>query len=241
MGQRIVAVMSGKGGVGKSSIAALAAQIVSEQHRTLILDFDICGPSMTTAFNVAGSLVKTQQRFAPLRVSQTLDVLSFGSILGPEDAVIWRGPKKQVFLNLFFNSAGGYDCVVIDTPPGISEEHSFLSDKDVQAIVVTTPQNVALNDTQRCIEFCQASGMDVLGVIENMSWTRCECCEERLYPFGNKGGAHLASEYGLRFLGQLPIEPMLSSIMDRGELPLRYAETKTYSALMGILKDCGVT
>ncbi|KAI5169931.1 hypothetical protein PAEPH01_1109 [Pancytospora epiphaga] len=237
MSQRIIAVASGKGGVGKSSVAALIAQIISESQKTLVLDFDICGPSMTTALNATGALVKSAKGFVPIPVSPNLSVLSFGSILRPDDAVIWRGPKKQLFLDLFFNSSEGFDFVIVDTPPGISEEHSFLSNKDVEVIIVSTPQNMALNDTQRCIEFCQKNNMKILGLVENMSWAHCQCCNQNFYPFGNNGGRLLADEYGIQVLAQLPMETNWTETMDKGSLPTHYKSLDSCRLLRDALKS----
>lgn len=223
--------MSGKGGVGKSSISVLVAQALAAKHRVLVLDFDICGPSITTAFGIQGRLVKTANGFTPLLGPNNIDVLSFGSVLKPEDAVIWRGPKKQGFLKMFYESIGGYDYVVIDTPPGISEEHGFLCGKEINALIVTTPQNVALSDTQRCIEFCTENGIYIWGVVENMAWLECECCQEIQRPFGSKGGQLLAEEYSLRYWGQLPIEPELSRSCDNGTFNQIYNELFSYNFL----------
>ncbi|KAI4290754.1 hypothetical protein PAPHI01_0028 [Pancytospora philotis] len=236
----VLAVMSGKGGVGKSSIAALVAETLAAQHRVLVLDFDICGPSIATALGTRGALVKTENGFSPVRVADNLDVLSFGLVLKPEDAVIWRGPKKQVFLELFYNSIDGYDYVVIDTPPGISEEHAFLLNKGIRALVVTTPQNVALSDTQRCIEFCLESGLAIAGLIENMACVRCERCSELQHPFGNKGGENLAKEYELPFWGQLEIEPAWSKSMDAGALTQNHAQLKAHGFLDAKLRQSGI-
>lgn len=233
----IVAVMSGKGGVGKTSVAAMIAYILSERYKTIVLDFDICGPSIARALNVKGSLIKTSIGFKPLPVKTRLDVLSFGSILQPADAVIWRGAKKLVFLNLFYNSAVGYDYVVIDTPPGVSEEHEFLIGKDVRVITVTTPQNISLNDTQRCIEFCKANNIEILGLVENMSWARCQCCGGTYHPFGSKGGKQLADEYSIKFLGELEIETQWSEAVDQGTFIEKYENLKSYKALKTILSD----
>ncbi|ELA42848.1 uncharacterized protein VICG_00163 [Vittaforma corneae ATCC 50505] len=232
---KIIAVMSGKGGVGKSSVSIAIAAIVSEKYSTVLLDFDICGPSTTTALNATGSLIKVENGFKPVSCSSTLDVLSFGSILNPSDAVIWRGPKKLMFLNLFFNSIQSYDYVIIDTPPGISEEHDFLADKGVSVIIVTTPQNISLNDTQRCIEFCLSRNISILGVIENMSSFRCECCGEIVHPFGSKGGKQLSDEYGLKFLCELPIEARFSGLIDAGRFKEGYKTLETCEIIRKIL------
>jgi ATP-binding protein involved in chromosome partitioning len=233
----VIAVMSGKGGVGKTSVAAMIAQILSEAHRTIVLDFDICGPSVARALGVEGSLIKTDTGFRPLSVRTHLDVLSFGSALQPTDAVIWRGAKKLVLLSLFYNSAVGYDYVVIDTPPGVSEEHEFLVDKGVRVVTVTTPQNISLSDTQRCIEFCRANSVEILGLVENMSWTRCQCCDETYHPFGSKGGRQLADEYSIRFLGELELETQWSEAVDQGASTENYKKLRSYNALKMMLSD----
>lgn len=232
---KIIAVMSGKGGVGKTSIAAMVARILSEKHKTILLDFDICGPSMTATFGIRGKLLKTSDGFKPVNIAENLDILSFGLALNPDDAVIWRGPKKLVFLNLFYKSVDEYEYVVIDTPPGISEEHSFLVDKEVTSLIVTTPQNISLNDAQRCIEYCQNKKIDILGVLENMSSVRCECCQEVSHPFGAMGGSQLAAEYEIPFLGTLPIEPLLAEIMDSGTFSIDYIKLDSSALLREIL------
>lgn len=233
--KKVLAVMSGKGGVGKSSTAVLIAQILSEKYKVVLLDFDICGPSVTAALNVKGSLVKTESGFEPVKVTETLSVVSFGSILSQDDAVIWRGPKKLAFLDLFFNSAVECDYIVIDTPPGISEEHEFLSKKDVDALIVTTPQNISLSDAQRCIEFCIDRNVDILGVLENMAGLKCGCCDEVFYPLGSKGGWQLADEYNISFLGSVCVDPELSMSMDDGSFRYKYKSLKTTDVIRNIL------
>lgn len=237
---RVIAVMSGKGGVGKSSVAASLACILSEKARTIILDFDICGPSIATILNATGGLIKVENGFKPIKSRENLDVLSFGSILGPNDAVIWRGPKKLMFLELFFNSSQDYEYVVIDTPPGISEEHNFLAGKNVDSLVVTTPQNISLNDAQRCIEFCESQNINILGLIENMSCFRCECCNEVFYPFGSKGGRQLSEEYGIKFLSELPLEPRLSQLSDQGLLKDEYQTLESCKKIRKFLYELDI-
>lgn len=239
--QRRIAVLSGKGGVGKSSVAAMIAKVFSERGSTLILDFDICGPSITTAFGIRNSaLLKTASGFQPVSVSASLALLSFGSVLKPDDAVIWRGPRKRMFLDLFFNSSSEYENVIIDTPPGISEEHSFLVDKEVEAILVTTAQNVALGDTLRSIEFCLEHRIEILGIIENMSWFECGGCAMKHFPFGRGGASALAREYSIPYLGSLRIEPELTEYLDTGRFNSEYASLKTYHDMAEILTKSGI-
>lgn len=237
---RTIAVMSGKGGVGKTSVSLMISKILSQHGRTILLDFDICGPSVTTGLNLSGSLIKTASGFLPLQASKNLDVLSFGSILKDSDAVIWRGPKKLVFLDLFYRSADNYDFIVIDTPPGISEEHDYLSDKNVEVVIVTTPQNIALNDAQRGIEFCQSKNIKILGLIENMSLMKCNCCDEIYYPFGSKGGIQLANEYSVKFLGSLEIEFDWSESIDSGAFNSEFDKLKAYQSIKKFLENLSI-
>lgn len=232
---KIIAVMSGKGGVGKSSVSVAIASIISEKYKTLILDFDICGPSITSILKISGSLIKTTNGFKPIKCSERLDVLSFGSILNPDDVVIWRGPKKLIFLELFFNSINEYEYVIIDMPPGISEEHEFVSSKDLSVIFVTTPQNISLNDTQRCIEYCISKNMNMIGLIENMASFKCECCNEIFYPFGSKGGQQLADEYDLNLLCKLPIEMNFSKLIDSDKFNDSFNLMDSYQIMKSML------
>lgn len=234
---RFVCVMSGKGGVGKTSVAVMLAQILSEEHKTVIIDFDICGPSVCRALGVNGPLIKSETGFNPVHVKDNLYAISFGSILKPDDAVIWRGAKKLIFLELFYNSAVNFDFVVIDTPPGISEEHEFLINKGIEMLAVTTPQNIALNDTQRCIEFCKINKIEILGLIENMSYLICEKCDQIHHPFGHNSGKQLADEYSLDFLGSMEIEPEWADMLDSGTFKNDYKKLKAYPKIKNILTN----
>lgn len=224
MNRKLIAVMSGKGGVGKSSLAVLTATAMSAKYKTILLDFDICGPSISGVLGVDGSLVRSSNGFVPVKAADNLYFISFGLCLKPEDAVIWRGPKKQVILSLFYESSHEFECVVVDTPPGVSEEHEFLTHHPFQVLFVTTPQNVALNDLQNSIEFVQKHSMNIIGIIENMAGMACACCGERFYPFGRKGAELLAQEYSLPYLGSLEIDNSLTKMMDSGI----FLENKNY-------------
>jgi len=228
---KTIAIVSGKGGVGKSTVTALVSAIASEHKKTVLLDFDICGPSMTNAFGVEGKLVKSGAGFAPLCAGPNLGILSFGSVLAENDVVIWRGPKKRMFLDLFYKSAEDAECVIIDTPPGVADEHNFLVGKNVDVIVVTTPQNVALSDAQRCIEFCRENSIRILGIVENMSWVSCDSCAKVHYPFGKNGGKLLAEEYGLELIAQLKINPELGIMIDKGTFRDSCQELDEYKIL----------
>ncbi|KAL6121504.1 hypothetical protein NUSPORA_01555 [Nucleospora cyclopteri] len=211
--QKIYAVMSGKGGVGKSTISCFLASILCKHGKTLIIDFDICGPSIADCIQIKGKVKNVKGGFLPIKYNDNLDVLSFGSILNQDDVVIWRGPKKLVFLEKLLAAAFLrndqnellYDYVVIDTPPGISDEHRFLIDRKLEVFIVTTSQNIALNDTQNSIEFCMDNKIEIKGVFQNMSFITCECCNEKTHIYGKNGGKLLSEEYEIPFLGELEL------------------------------------
>lgn len=223
-----IAVMSGKGGVGKSSISLLLSSILSETKKVLLLDFDICGPSCLMPLNLSGTIKKAEKGLVPLQATKNLYVISMASMIQKEDAVIWRGPKKLSLLKMFYESIDGFDYVIIDTPPGISEEHDFLIDKDVNALIVTTSQNVALNDTALGINFCLDNKIKIVGIVENMSGLKCKCCGKINNVFAKKGGEFLAMEYNLSVFCTLPLETFFCKILDTGEFLKNYQETETY-------------
>ncbi|EEQ82546.1 hypothetical protein NCER_100723 [Vairimorpha ceranae BRL01] len=226
-----IAVMSGKGGVGKSSISILLSTILSEKHKCLLLDFDLCGPSCFSSLNGKGEVKKAKKGLTPIQITNNLYVLSMGSMIKPDDAVIWRGPKKLSLLNLFYDSIDDFDFVIIDTPPGVSEEHGFLIDKNIYSLIVTTSQNVALSDTVKAIDFCKINNIKILGIIENLSGYKCNCCGHITNIFASKGGQQLSQHYLINFIEKLPIEPLFGELLDTKEFILKYQELKTYKIL----------
>lgn len=233
-----IAVMSGKGGVGKSSISILLSTILSEKSKCLLLDFDICGPSCVNSLNGQGEIKKTEKGLRPIKITNNLFVLSMASMIKPEDAVIWRGPKKLSLLNLFWDSIEGYDYVIIDTPPGISEEYEFFIDKEIKVVIVTTSQNISLSDTVKGIEFCRNNSIEIYGIIENMSGYKCECCKQNTNIFASKGGEHVSIEHDIKFIASLPIEPVFGKFLDTGIFIDNYKSLKSYKILKeSILKD----
>lgn len=124
-----------------------------------------------------------------------------------------------------------YDAILIDTPPGISEEHGFLvGKKNVHSLIVTTGQNLALNCCQSTIEFCLYHNLNIIGVIQNMSYYVCECCHEKIYLYGKNGGKLLAEEYGIEYLGEIPMESQMLNAIEQGQFP-------SYCEATGIFND----
>jgi len=219
-----IIVLSGKGGVGKSSVAVnLAVWLSMQGKRTGLLDIDIHGPSVPKLLGLAGkTAVGTADKILPLHYGDNLKVMSIGFLLGDErQAVIWRGPMKHNVIRQFVNNVewGDLDYLIVDCPPGTGDEPlsavQTLTEVD-GAVVVTTPQDVAVADVRRCIEFCNQVNLKVLGVIENMSGFVCPHCGGKTNIFSNNGGREVADEFGAAFLGSVPIDAEMARLADDG-------------------------
>jgi Mrp family chromosome partitioning ATPase/predicted Fe-Mo cluster-binding NifX family protein len=234
-------VLSGKGGVGKSSIAVNLAVWLSTQGKQVgLLDADIHGPSVPKLLAVGDrKLTADGERIQPIECSETLKGMSVGFLL-PDDneAVIWRGPMKHNLIQQFVQNVewGPLDCLVVDCPPGTGDEPlsvvQVLGDAD-GAIVVTTPQELAAIDVRKCLTFCRQIGLPVLGIIENMSGFVCPHCNKRSDIFAGHSGEQLAAEFNVPFLGCIPIDPSLGAAGDRGKPFVTFdPESPTAQALM---------
>jgi Mrp family chromosome partitioning ATPase len=225
--KNIVLVLSGKGGVGKSTVASgLACALAASGRRVGLLDIDICGPSVPRLFGVESrKVVQGDDGWLPVHASAQLSLMSIGFMLDSTDsAVVMRGPKKTSLIRSFLGSTqwGELDFLVIDTPPGTSDEHmsavEFLAGCNVAgAVLVTTPQMVSVADVQKEISFCKKTGLRVLGVVENMSGYACPHCEGCTDIFLKDGGEKLAEANGVPFLGRIPIDPRIAIAMDSGK------------------------
>ncbi len=276
-----ILIMSGKGGVGKSTFTAQLGWAFSsrfsghydviedaegteeedavkqagesedyttteeEEKQVAIMDIDICGPSIPTILGLAGqSIHSTSQGWSPVYVSDNLCAMSIGFLLpSASSAVIWRGPKKNGLIKQFLKDVDWtaglededenpnlsstkdhlIDYMLVDTPPGTSDEHlsivSFLKESGITgAILLTTPQEVSLQDVRKEISFCRKMNVPILGIVENMAGFVCPSCtgySEIFYP--STGGAKaLCDELGLRFLGSIPLDPRIGKSCDLG-------------------------
>lgn len=222
--KRRLVVVSGKGGVGKSTAAAnLAVALASRGHRVGLLDVDIHGPSIPKILGCeTASLVFDGQSILPLEVRDGLTLMSIGFLVGDRnDAVIWRGPMKYKVIQQFLSDVawGELDYLVVDCPPGTGDEPlsvAQLAGRPAAAVVVTTPQEVAVADVRRCITFCRKAELPVAGVLENMSGYVCPQCGFRADLFGTSGGKRLAQEMDVSFLGEIPIDPRIVTCGDMG-------------------------
>ena len=219
-----ILIVSGKGGVGKSAVAVnLAVSLALAGKRVGLLDIDIHGPSVPRLLGLEGrAVVGTGEVFLPVQYSENLKVMSIGFMLEhKETAVIWRGPMKFATIKQFLKDVdwGELDYLIIDSPPGTGDEPlsiaQLLPEAD-GAVVVTTPQQLAVADVRRCIGFCRRLQLPVLGVIENMSGLICPECGTTIDLFGAGGGKRMAREMNVPFLGTIPIDPKIAEASDGG-------------------------
>ena len=222
---RKILVMSGKGGVGKSTVAALLALFLSARGKKVgLLDVDLHGPSIPILMNVHGGLNMTGTgAVEPYRFSDNLGIVSMGMLLGDRDtAVIWRGPLKIGAIRQFISDIewADLDYLVVDSPPGTGDEPLTVAQTipDAEAVIVTTPQEVSLSDVRKSINFCRQVNMKIIGVVENMSDFPCPHCGEKISLFGAGGGAKMASQMGVPLLGEIPMDPTIVPLSDRGGL-----------------------
>lgn len=234
-----VVVLSGKGGVGKSTVAANIALALSLKGQKVgLMDVDIHGPSIPKMLGLEKEKLKgSETGLAPIVYTDNLRVISVGFILRTEnDAVIWRAPLKHKLIREFLTDVkwGELDYLVVDSPPGTGDEPlsvaQMLEDAD-GAIVVTTPQDVALTDVRKAITFCRQVKLPILGVVENMSGFVCPHCSKTIDIFKSGGGERMASEVGVPFLGRIPIDPKIVETGDSGHPYLQgYSDTETARA-----------
>ena len=193
------------------------------------MDVDICGPSIPMILGIASEQVHASAAgWSPIYVTDTLSAISAGSLLpDASSAIMWRGPKKNGLIAQFLKDVdwGALDFLLVDTPPGTSDEHlsivSYLKESGIDgAVVITTPQEVALQDVRREIDFCRKVGIRVLGLVENMSGFVCPNCktESQIFKPSTGGGRRLAQDMNVEFLGAVPLDPRIGKSADYGEM-----------------------
>jgi Mrp family chromosome partitioning ATPase len=218
-------VLSGKGGVGKSTVAAnLATALAREGKRVGLLDVDIHGPSIPKLMGLEGEQVLGDgASLLPVPAAQGVKVISIAFFLPREDsAVIWRGPRKYGLIRQFLLNVewGALDFLVIDAPPGTGDEPLAVAElvrPGVSAVLVTTPQDLALADVRRSLKFCREVYLPVMGIVENMSGLKCPACGHLIELFKSGGGESLAKAAGVPFLGRIPIDPEIVLRGDSGD------------------------
>uniref|UniRef100_A0A182K6V4 Cytosolic Fe-S cluster assembly factor NUBP2 homolog n=1 Tax=Anopheles christyi TaxID=43041 RepID=A0A182K6V4_9DIPT len=227
--KHIILVLSGKGGVGKSTVSTqLALALAEEDHKVGLLDIDLCGPSVPYLLGLEDQDVhQCDEGWVPVYTTaeKKLAVMSIGFLLkNRSDAVIWRGPKKTAMIKQFLEDVNWdeLDYLIIDTPPGTSDEHITVMEclKTVNtegAIIVTTPQEMALEDVRKEVTFCKKTGIHILGIVENMSGFVCPNCSECTNIFSSGGGHSLAELAKVPHLGTLPIDPRVGELAGTGK------------------------
>jgi ATP-binding protein involved in chromosome partitioning len=219
-----VLVLSGKGGVGKSTVAVnIAAALVCAGKQVGLLDVDLHGPSVPTMLRLSTEGIQSDDgALVPMEIGG-LKVMSLGLLLRDQrEAVIWRGPLKAGVIRQFLADVawGDLDYLVIDAPPGTGDEPLSvcqLVGSSARAVIVTTPQEVALVSVRKSVRFCGQLGISVLGVVENMSGFVCPDCGHRFDVFGAGGGERMAADMGVPFLGRIPLDPAVSRAGDEGQ------------------------
>ncbi len=221
-----ILVMSGKGGVGKSTVSVnLALGLAKRGHKVGLMDVDLHGPDVIRMLNMKGSMEPPATPDAlvpPLQYNDNLKVVSLEYMMKDRDeAIIWRGPLKIQAIRQFVADMdwGELDYLIIDAPPGTGDEPLSVAQTipNVTAVVVTTPQKVALADVRKSISFCKTVGMEITGVVENMSGFVCPHCNQTVDIFKTGGGEELARDFDLPFLGRVPMDPKVVIAGDDGE------------------------
>jgi ATP-binding protein involved in chromosome partitioning len=211
--RHVVIVLSGKGGVGKSTVAAnLATGLARMNYSVGLMDTDVHGPSVPAMMGVLGARPgATDNGVKPVETRWNVKTMSISYFLSEKDtAVIWRGPMKAKLIRQFLRDIewGALDFLIVDSPPGTGDEPLSvvqLIPNAEGAILVTTPQEVALDAVRRSVSFCRAVSLPVLGIVENMSGYLCPHCGKRSEPFSTGGGRKLADDAGVPFLGEIPL------------------------------------
>jgi Mrp family chromosome partitioning ATPase len=222
--KRKVLVMSGKGGVGKSTVAAYLAVMLSRKGwKVGLVDVDLHGPSIPRLLGIQGGFQITKGTVHALSFSENLKVSSLEMALANRDtAVIWRGTLKMAAVKQYLCDLewGDLDFLVIDSPPGTGDEPLTVAQMipDAEALIVTTPQEISLADVRKSINFCHKVHIKILGVVENMSGFFCPHCREKIRIFGEGGGQKMAAGMGVPMLGEIPIDQKMVDSGDTGQL-----------------------
>ena len=223
--KNVVAVASGKGGVGKSTTASnLALALAAEGARVGLLDADIYGPSVPTMMGVHGRPQSLDNKSMEPLESHGVRLMSIGFLVGEDQAMVWRGPMaSQALDQLLYQTNWGrpddeLDYLVVDMPPGTGDIQLSLSQRVpvTGAVMVTTPQDIALIDVKKGIDMFQKVGVPILGVVENMAMHVCSQCGHSEHIFGHEGGKRLAEQQGMRYLGGLPLAMHIREQADSG-------------------------
>jgi ATP-binding protein involved in chromosome partitioning len=233
-----IMIMSGKGGVGKSTVSAnLAALLAKKGKKIGLLDGDIHGPTIPKMFGIEDQRPTVGEKgIIPVIVSENLKVMSIGLLLdNPDSPVIWRGPAKMAAIKQFLEEVdwGILDYLLIDLPPGTGDEPLSivqLIGKIDGSVVVTTPQDVALTSVRKSLKFAENLNVPIIGLIENMSGVICPHCKKEIEVFGRGSIEKAAEDFNIPILASLPIEPAISASGDAGKVYVDDMDSKWSTA-----------
>lgn len=243
IGKKIL-IMSGKGGVGKTTVTVNLANALAEAgFKVGVLDTDIHGPNIAKMFGREGELLNqdvSTGEILPVITDNGIKLISLSFALqDPTQAVVFRGPLKLSVIKQFLADVqwGTLDYLLIDSPPGTGDEQLAVCQNIpalTGAIIVTTPQSVAILDAQKSVSFAREVKLDIIGVIENMSYLVCPHCNEKIHIFGKDGGKKLCTDMGITLLGSIPMEPALEETEDNGENWIKKGESVSGTAFREI-------
>jgi ATP-binding protein involved in chromosome partitioning len=244
--KHVILVLSGKGGVGKSTVSTnLASALAAHGRQVGLLDLDIHGPNIPKMLGIEDQRpVVLEKTMEPVHVTGKLAVMSMAFLLPDTSSpVIWRGPMKMVVIQQFLSEVnwGSLDYLIVDLPPGTGDEALSIIQlaPNVQgAVIVTTPQDVAVLDAVKAVKFIEKLELPVIGIIENMSGMICPHCGEPIDLFGRGGGRKAAEDLDVPFLGSIPLDPAMVKAGDDGRpYVLRHADTPTWKAVDTVMEN----
>jgi Mrp family chromosome partitioning ATPase len=240
-----ILVLSNKGGVGKSSVAInLACALSGKTFKVGILDVDLHGPSVAKMLGFEGKRLQgNSEGIIPMSVSSNLVAVSMASLIENSDSpLIWRGPLKAIAIKQFLGEVewGNLDYLIVDSPPGTGDEPLSICQLIPElegGVIVTTPQEVALLDSRKCVNFLRKLKIPILGIIENMSGLKCPHCGKNIDLFKSGGGEKAAKEFNLPFLGKIPIDINMVNSTDEGKPYIfQYKDSETTQAFNKVVE-----
>ena len=239
--KNLVAIGSGKGGVGKTTVSVnLAITLAKLGHKVGLLDADVYGPNVPLMMGINRTPASRGERIVPLS-NYGVTLMSMGFLNPGDGALVWRGPRLHGVMQQFLFGVewDELDYLLIDLPPGTGDvQLSLIQTAAITgAVVVTTPSDVSLDDARKAIDMFSQVRVPILGLIENMSYMQCPHCNERIDPFGHGGGSRTAEATGLHFMGELPLDPRVRIGGDTGK-PVSVAGSPAFEALAQDLIAC---
>jgi len=244
--KHVILVLSGKGGVGKSTVSTnLASALAAHGRQVGLLDLDIHGPNIPKMLGIENERPAVRETsMEPVHVTGNLSVMSMAFLLPDTSSpVIWRGPMKMAVIQQFLSDVnwGALDYLIVDLPPGTGDEALSIVQlaPNVQgAVIVTTPQDVAVMDATKAVKFIEKLELPVIGIIENMSGMVCPHCNKAINLFGKGGGKKAAENLGVPYLGSIPLDPAMVKAGDEGRPYVhRHADTPTWKAVDAVMEN----